>query len=76
MAIPHLSCLLVSSLEELLAEADLLIIGHKIVTLDQLRAIAAHDCLILDLVESKMYNISPSKKEGPCYEPIAERAAS
>jgi GDP-mannose 6-dehydrogenase len=75
-AIPHLSCLLVSSLEELLAEADLLIIGHKIVTLDQLRAIAAHDCLILDLVESKMYNISPSKKEGPCYEPMAQRAAS
>ena len=73
--IPHLACLLVSSLEELVTEADLLVIGHRIVTLGQLRDIAAHDCRVLDLVDLKVQSILTAK-EAPCYEPVALLAAS
>jgi len=73
--IPHLSCLLVSSIAELVAEADLLIVGHRIVTIDDLRAMAAHDCQVLDLVDLKVQTLFTSK-ETPCYESMTLLAAS
>jgi len=73
--IPHLSGLLVSSLEELVAEVDLVVIGHRIVTLDHLSGMVSHDCLALDLVDLQMQTLLTAK-EATCYEPMALHAAS
>jgi GDP-mannose 6-dehydrogenase len=74
-AIPHLSSLLVSSLEEVIERSSLLIIGHGVVTLDQLSAMAAHECVVLDLRDLSSRTLM-SQKETLCYEPVALRAVS
>jgi GDP-mannose 6-dehydrogenase len=74
-AIPHLSRLLVSSLEELTERSDLLIVGHQFVTLDQLGAITPRNCVMLDLSDLSVRKPS-SQTETLCYDPIPLLAAS
>jgi GDP-mannose 6-dehydrogenase len=73
--IPHLSRLLVYSLEELAQRSDLLIIAHRFVTSDRLKLVLPHNCMVLDLSDLSSQTIT-SHKEASCYGDIALRAAS
>lgn len=73
--LPHLSRLMVSSIEELADHSDLLVIGHRFSELETLSSVLSHDISVFDLADLTLVT-QLANGDRPCRTQVAPLAAS